>query len=197
MLYVVRHGETDYNVARRICGHAEAQLTEKGYQQAELVAEKIAKQGIQIDRLLASPLKRAQETARKIAERNQLTIETEPRLIEMNFGIYDGEPIETTAFQENRSEISLPFPEGESVLDVAGRLRKPWLQRKLTYLFATMRLCESLITTSMVKKSKISWTFIVKIHNLYNTENKNQVFNLLVKDLIFFMVNKKRFRFNV
>ena len=51
MLYVVRHGETDYNVARRICGHAEAQLTEKGYQQAELVAEKIAKQGIQIDRL--------------------------------------------------------------------------------------------------------------------------------------------------
>lgn len=57
MLYVVRHGETDYNVARRICGHAEAQLTEKGYQQAELVAEKIAKQGIQIDRLLASPLK--------------------------------------------------------------------------------------------------------------------------------------------
>ena len=28
MLYVVRHGETDYNVARRICGH-EAQLTEK------------------------------------------------------------------------------------------------------------------------------------------------------------------------
>lgn len=40
MLYVVRHGETDYNVARRICGHAEAQLTEKGYQQAELVAEK-------------------------------------------------------------------------------------------------------------------------------------------------------------
>lgn len=84
-----------------------------------------------------------------------MTIETEPRLIEMNFGIYDGEPIETTAFQENRSEISLPFPEGESVPDVAGRiyprLRKPWLQRKLTYLFATMRLCESLITTSMVK----------------------------------------------
>ena len=40
MLYVVRHGETDYNVAR-ICGHAEAQLTEKGYQQAELVAEKL------------------------------------------------------------------------------------------------------------------------------------------------------------
>ena len=41
MLYVVRHGETDYNVACRICGHAEAQLTEKGYQQAELVAEKL------------------------------------------------------------------------------------------------------------------------------------------------------------
>lgn len=150
MLYVVRHGETDYNVARRICGHAEAQLTEKGYQQAELVAEKIAKQGIQIDRLLASPLKRAQETARKIAERNQLTIETEPRLIEMNFGIYDGEPIETTAFQENRSEISLPFPEGESVLDVAGRIY-PLIEEALaseeTYLFvchnAVMRVIDN------------------------------------------------------
>ena len=131
MLYVVRHGETDYNVARRICGHAEAQLTEKGYQQAELVAEKIAKQGIQIDRLLASPLKRAQETARKIAERNQLTIET-------------------TAFQENRSEISLPFPEGESVLDVAGRIY-PLIEEALaseeTYLFvchnAVMRVIDN------------------------------------------------------
>ena len=128
MLYVVRHGETDYNVARRICGHAEAQLTEKGYQQAELVAEKIAKQGIQIDRLLASPLKRAQETARKIAERNQLTIETEPRLIEMNFGIYDGEP----------------------VLDVAGRIY-PLIEEALaseeTYLFvchnAVMRVIDN------------------------------------------------------
>ncbi|MGC3121085.1 histidine phosphatase family protein, partial [Enterococcus faecalis] len=58
----------------------------------------------------------------KIAERNQLTIETEPPLIEIKFGIYEGEPIETTAFQENRSEISLPFPEGESVVDVAGRI---------------------------------------------------------------------------
>ncbi|MFP7309748.1 histidine phosphatase family protein, partial [Enterococcus faecalis] len=87
---------------------------------------------------------------RKIAERNQLTIETEPRLIEMNFGIYDGEPIETTAFQENRSEISLPFPEGESVLDVAGRIY-PLIEEALaseeTYLFvchnAVMRVIDN------------------------------------------------------
>ena len=56
-----------------------------------------------------------------------------------------------------------------------------------TYLFvchnAVMRVIDNYFNG---KKSKISWTFIVKIHNLYNTENKNQVFNLLVKDLIFY-----------
>ena len=85
-------------------GHAEAQLTEKGYQQAELVAEKLPNKEFKSTVYWRRLLKR-RETARKIAERNQLTIETEPRLIEMNFGIYDGEPIETTAFQENRSRF--------------------------------------------------------------------------------------------
>ena len=118
-----------------------------------------------------------------------MTIETEPRLIEMNFGIYDGEPIETTAFQENRSEISLPFPEGISPRCRGSNLSliEEALASEETYLFvchnAVMRVIDNYFNG---KKSKISWTFIVKIHNLYNTENKNQVFNLLVKDLIFY-----------
>ena len=113
-----------------------------------------------------------------------MTIETEPRLIEMNFGIYDGEPIETTAFQENRSEISLAVSRRESVLDVAGRIY-PLIEEALaseeTYLFvchnAVMRVIDNYFNG---KKSKISWTFIVKIHNLYNMENK-------IKSLIFWL----------
>ena len=86
-----------------------------------------------------------------------MTIETEPRLIEMNFGIYDGEPIETTAFQENRSEISLPFPEGISPRCRGSNLsliEEALASEETYFLFATMRLCESLITTSMVKNPR-------------------------------------------
>ena len=49
-------------------------------------------------------------------------IEVEPRLIEMDFGQYDGLPIETPEFQKVRVEFSLPLPDGESIMDVAGRV---------------------------------------------------------------------------
>ena len=84
-LYVARHGQTAWNAERRICGRTDLELTEEGKKQAVVLAEQVAGKGIA--RILVSPLRRAQQTAGFIAEKLNLPLETEPRLIEQCYGI--------------------------------------------------------------------------------------------------------------
>lgn len=80
-LYVTRHGETPMNAAHRVCGLTNIDLTEKGIAQAKEAGRSLQDKGIK--RIIASPLLRAQHTARLIADEIGIdTIETEQRLIE-------------------------------------------------------------------------------------------------------------------
>lgn len=121
-LYVARHGETDHNVKRLISGRVDAQLTEKGYEQAAVLAENVTQLERPVTQIIHSPLTRAKETARIVAEAAKLPLIQDERLMEMDFGIYDSQPIPTTAFQLTRPNFTYRFPEGESVLDMAARL---------------------------------------------------------------------------
>ena len=117
-LYVTRHGETPMNAAHRVCGLTNIDLTEKGIAQA-----KEAGQDKGIKRIIASPLLRAQHTARLIADEIGIdTIETEQRLIEQNYGIYENTDWDSEAFNANKREFAVRYPGGESMLDLAGRL---------------------------------------------------------------------------
>lgn len=122
MIYLARHGQTQWNVEKRICGRADIPLTEEGYKQAELLAEQAKTLTDPITQIICSPLIRAKETAQVVANQLGLPIIVDERLIEMDFGIYDGLPIQTEEFQNRRNEFSLPFEQGESILDVAGRI---------------------------------------------------------------------------
>lgn len=87
-VYLLRHGETTYNAdGNRYCGRIDAELTGKGISQAQRVAE--ALRGHPIDAVYASPLKRAYITA-EIASGNQLPVIRDPRLIELDFGAWEG-----------------------------------------------------------------------------------------------------------
>lgn len=87
-LYVTRHGETPMNAAHRVCGLTNIDLTEKGIAQAKEAGRSLQDKGIK--RIIASPLLRAQHTARLIADEIGIdTIETEQQLIEQNYGIYE------------------------------------------------------------------------------------------------------------
>ena len=87
-LVVVRHGETHWNVASRIQGHADSPLTAAGEAQAAAIAARLATE--RFDRLLSSDLGRALATARAIAARTGHPIVADARLRERNYGVAEG-----------------------------------------------------------------------------------------------------------
>ena len=118
ILYVVRHGEAVWNTQNRICGRTDSPLTEKGRAQAAALAPKMPK----IDRVLCSPLSRARETAEILTRGIGLTIQTEPRLIEQDFGSFEGMDRGTPAFLAAKQEPACRFPGGESSFQTAARV---------------------------------------------------------------------------
>ena len=118
--YVARHGETAWNAENKICGRTDLPLTERGIQQAKLLAEKMA--DIPIDRIIASPMIRAQQTAAAVSEVKDIPVETDPRLIEQNFGIYEGKDRKDPGYLANKRLFAYRYPGGESQMDVAHRV---------------------------------------------------------------------------
>jgi len=119
-LYAVRHGETAWNAENRICGITDLPLTERGFSQAEQLADTLC--SVQIDRIIASPLIRAQQTAQIISCRHRIPVETDARLREQNYGIYEGMDRKTPAFLENKRHFAVRYPGGESMMDVSARV---------------------------------------------------------------------------
>lgn len=122
-LFVTRHGETPMNAAHRICGRTDVDLTEKGIEQAIAAGKRLQGQGI--CRIIASPMRRAQHTARLMAEQigfDPNLIETDVRLIEQDYGIYENTDWDGADFYANKRQFAMRYPGGESMLDLAGRL---------------------------------------------------------------------------
>lgn len=87
-IYMIRHGETDWNTIKRLQGRSDIELNAKGRRLAELTAE--ALWAVDFSRIYTSPLKRAKETAMIIRRDREIPVHEEPRIIEMCFGIYEG-----------------------------------------------------------------------------------------------------------
>lgn len=119
-LYVARHGETAWNAEYRVCGRTDLPLTETGLAQAEALARLTA--GKRIERIVSSPMLRAVQTAQPSAEMLGLSIETDDRLMEQNYGIYEGVPRNDPNFLANKRQFCTRYPEGESMMDLAARV---------------------------------------------------------------------------
>lgn len=133
-IYSARHGETTRNAQNMISGRTDVPLTERGRAQAAELAELMSGRGI--DLIIASPLIRAQDTARAIAEECGVRIVTDERLIEQDYGIYEGvrmsEP-EFGDFLRNKRQFAYKYPGGESMMDVAHRVYGLFEDIKRTY----------------------------------------------------------------
>lgn len=87
-LYLIRHGETDWNTVRRLQGGSDIPLNEKGIHLAQVTAEAMAE--IPFHRAFTSPLIRAKETARTIMGDRQVPIIEDEHLREISFGVLEG-----------------------------------------------------------------------------------------------------------
>ncbi|GEA15309.1 MAG: hypothetical protein PWR22_49 [Moorella sp. (in: firmicutes)] len=87
-VYLVRHGETEWNNAGRYQGHSDVALSPRGRQQAELLRERF--RHVSLDGVYSSDLSRARETAATIAAPHGLEVNTVTGLREINFGAWEG-----------------------------------------------------------------------------------------------------------
>ncbi|MBE5999456.1 MAG: histidine phosphatase family protein [Eubacteriales bacterium] len=122
-VFFIRHGESSWNVADRICGATDVPLTEKGHEQAVLTGNRFIGLGYSADEILCSPLMRAKDTAMHISEITGIPVRIEPRLIEQNFGIWEGtSPRNSHAFFLAKQCFINSFETGESMFRVAQRI---------------------------------------------------------------------------
>ncbi len=85
MIYVVRHGQTDWNIEHRIQGHQDIPLNDKGVEEANFLKDELS--DIDFDLVFSSPLKRAYKTAEIITKK---PIRIDDRLIERYNGKLEG-----------------------------------------------------------------------------------------------------------
>ena len=90
-IYLIRHGETQWNLEERVQGKTDVPLNESGLRQAEYLREAV--KDIPFDTIYASPLVRAYSTAEVVAESHGLPITVLPDLAEVGFGKWEGKTI--------------------------------------------------------------------------------------------------------
>lgn len=128
--YFLRHGETDWNKEHRLQGFVDVPLNCTGREQARQAVPFLRSQAI--DRIFSSPLKRALETACIINEILRKPLETDDRLKEKHFGLYEGKTkediekwkLENLAYSfivEQETGSPRP-PEGETYQSFHGRI---------------------------------------------------------------------------
>ena len=88
MIYVVRHGKTDWNKEHKTMGRIDIPLNEEGRKQAYITSEKIG--DANIDLIICSPLERAKETARIINTERKLPMLFDDRIMERSLGDLEG-----------------------------------------------------------------------------------------------------------
>lgn len=125
-LYLVRHGQTIWNSTGKYQGRTDVALSDKGISQAKKTVNRFL--SVHLDGVIASPLKRAADTARGIAETHGLPLETDSRLMELSFGDWEGKTYEEIEkiwpgmIEEMYHDAgSLRLPHGESFEDCQKR----------------------------------------------------------------------------
>jgi len=127
-VYLVRHGETQWNAERRIQGQSDSALTEKGEQQAQQVAERARALGI--THIISSDLGRTRQTANIIAQTCGCDVTLDARLRELDMGVLEQRHIDGLTEEEEGWRRQLVngtpdgrIPDGESMLELSERMQ--------------------------------------------------------------------------
>jgi broad specificity phosphatase PhoE len=126
-LYLVRHGQTDWNVEGRYQGQSDLPLNAAGRAQVERLSQELAE--VPFCAAYSSDLSRARETARLLAAPRGIAVYLDPRLREISLGVWEGQLVTEIARQypeawaeRRRDPARARAPGGESVAEVGVRV---------------------------------------------------------------------------
>ena len=133
ILYLLRHGQTDWNIKGRVQGWTDTLINDTGVEQARLAAQKLKR--YDIETIYSSDLKRAKKTADIVSGYLDLPVHYTKRLREINFGKAEGIkktdliakfPHISPAFNDinNPERYEVRYPNGESIGEVQQRFIK-------------------------------------------------------------------------
>jgi probable phosphoglycerate mutase len=119
----VRHGQTEINRDGRLQGRIDAPLSDLGVEQARALGTAFASDDV--TRVLSSPLQRARATATEIAKVAGCDVEVDERLVELDYGDWDGlslRDLPAGAWERWRADPAFAPPGGESLVAVTARV---------------------------------------------------------------------------
>ena len=120
-IYFVRHGQTEWNVLKKVQGKADISLNKNGEIQALETAKML--EGKKIDLIISSPLKRARQTADLICQGRNIDIIIDKRIEERDFGEFEG--LKTSQFNFNEFwsyKANVDYDNAENIRDFFKRV---------------------------------------------------------------------------
>ena len=134
-LYIIRHGQTDWNIAKKIQGRQDIPLNERGHFQAQCLGK--AMENRPITAVFSSPQIRAMETAIAVTSPAGVPVIPVRDLMEINYGVWEGKT-EEELLRDDRALYEAWWshpaetapPEGESINQVNERCRQAWKEIK-------------------------------------------------------------------
>ena len=169
-------------------GRSDHPLNETGFAQAEEAAERFAKMGVKIDKVYTSPLKRAVQTAKKIAPHAELVIDD--HLIEMDYGPYEGMDLRNPApevIDFFMDFVNVPAPEGMEPLPAIVKRLGEFLEKIVreaetrNILISTHAIAMKGALEYLTPESKGSyWAKNIGNCDIYASEVKNGKFSVTV-----------------
>lgn len=121
-IYIMRHGETNWNANGIIQGRSATRLSRRGIEQVETSAEQL--KGLNIDLIISSPLMRAVQTANIVASKVNVKIIKDDRLTEIGQGIFTGRKYQSLSSEERHLKESRSAKVGmESLENVHSRVQ--------------------------------------------------------------------------
>jgi len=179
-LYIVRHGETQWNAESRAQGSMNVQLTENGINQARSLANRI--QHYPIDVIYSSDLDRAYETAKIIGKKINLEVNILNELREMSFGKWEG--LTMAEIQQKYRDHYIVWrstphqakiPDGEKLLDVQTRSLKA--VRQLLKRHKDQNIL--IVSHGVTIKSMILGLMDIELSNFYKIKQDNACLNII------------------
>lgn len=195
-LYLIRHGETDWNKMGLIQGSSDIPLNEYGRELAKITAE--ALKDIKYDKVYASPYIRAYETAQILCKHQDISIIKDSRIKEFGFGEFEGMSIEMLRTDQKYGDFWKCFSHPEEYQAKNGaESYKDFLNRLRSFMDEVIFPNQDVVQTMLISahgaviRGILHFAKNESLKNLWKTHQKNCCVNILdVKNNSFTLIEE-------